>query len=843
MANRTPPPKPLHHTSESARRANQIIRGRTLLMMLLLGVATFLVLFWKLYDLQINQYNELQARAVHQQTREVSVNASRGTIYDKNHNILASSTTAEKVIIDPMRIDQFVQAKQEAQDEAAAKAKEQGKTYVRKLIPDQSYIAKGLARILELDQEKIEEKMSHTSWEYVVLRQKVEKETADEVRRFINGEIDPEGNDVDEDLRVSFTGVYLDPDSKRYYPYNAMAANVLGFVNAENIGGVGLESKYDDELSGDAGMTIFAKDIQGQPLLFQYEQYFDAENGNDLVLTMDINVQIALEKGIESMLSKFDAANGGTGIVMDVNSGAILGMASYPNYDSNQSGVLYEGNEKLKSKLEKQLEEIEKNRDQYEAQDAAKAAARAEAGVEEPEEEVSSYEAAVTKAKTDTLQTQWRNKCVDSTYEPGSTFKPITLAAALEEGVINMNTTFDCSGSVMVKGWDKPFNCSRAAPGHGHQSLKQAVGNSCNPAFIKIGQTLGTSKFYEYLKSFGLMEKTNVDMIGEVQGIFATEKNFNSNIVSLASYAFGQTFNVTPLELIRAQAACVNGGYLYEPYVVEQVLDNDGTVLRQHEAKCIRQVVSEETSAKVRECLEYVVAEGTGKNGQVAGYRIGGKTGTADKTGTKTPSNPKGDIVVSFMCFAPADDPQYIMLITMDTPSRTTGTFPSGGNMVAPTASQIMSEILPVLGVEPDYTADQLAGADAAVPHVVGMDLESARAKLENAGFTFRTVGNGAEVTAQTPEGGAIVPNNASIVLYLGEEKNNDLRAVPNVMGLTAAEANQRLTNAGFIMRVAGTTSTDSGNVKAISQDREEGTELAPGSVVTVRFGDNSVRD
>lgn len=332
-------------------------------------------------------------------------------------------------------------------------------------------------------------------------------------------------------------------------------------------------------------------------------------------------------------------------------------------------------------------------------------------------------------------------------------------------------------------------------------------------------------------------------MIGEAQGIFTDEKSFNSNIVSLSSYAFGQTFNVTPIELIRAQAACVNGGYLYEPYVVEQVLDGEGNILRQHETKCVRQVVSEETSAKVRECLEYVVAEGTGRNGQVMGYRVGGKTGTADKTGTKTASNPKGDIVVSFMCFAPADDPQYIMLITMDTPSRTTGTFPSGGNMVAPTASQIMSEILPVLGVEPDYTADQLAGADAAVPNVVGQELETARARLENAGFTFRTVGNGETVTAQTPEGGAIVPNNASIVLYLGEEKNNDLRAVPNVIGMTAAEANQALTNAGFIMRVTGATSTESGNVKAISQDRGEGTELVPGSVVTVRFGDSSVRD
>ena len=841
MANRIPKTPAMHRKSEAARRANQIIRGRTLLLMLVLGVLTFLVLIWKLYDLQINQHEEMLARAVSQQTREVSITASRGTIYDKNRNILASSTTAETVYVDPLRIDAFVKNQIQAQDEAAAKALEKGQTYTRRPIRDQSYIAQGLARILDMDQESIEKKMENVEAEYVILRKKTEKDMADEVRRFINGEIDPEGNEIPKKEQRSLVGVHLEPDSKRYYPYNAMAANVLGFVNAENKGGVGLESKYEDDLSGAAGMTISAKNNRNQPMLFDYEQYFDAENGSDLMLTLDINVQIALEKGIESMLSKFDAANGGTGIVMDVNSGAIVGMASYPNYDSNQPGVL--NDEKLKAKLERQLEDIEKNRDQYEAQDAAEAAAKAEAGIEDDgEKKVSAYEKAVAKAKDDARQSQWRNKCIDSRYEPGSTFKPITLAAALEEGVINMNTTFECSGSIMVKGWDKPINCSRSS-GHGHQILKEAVGNSCNPAFIRIGQAVGTSKYYEYLKSFGLMEKTGVDMIGEVHGSFAGEKEFNSNLVSLASYSFGQTFTVTPLELIRAQAACINGGYLYQPYIVEQVLDSDGSVLRQHESAPIRQVISEETSAKVRECLEYVVAEGTGRNGQVSGYRIGGKTGTADKTGTRTASNPKGDIVVSFMCFAPADDPQYIMLITMDTPSRTTGTFPSGGQMVAPTASQIMSEILPVLGVEPDYTAAQLAGADVAVPNVVGETLETAKARLENSGFTFRTVGSGTEITAQTPEGGAIVPNNASIVVYLGEEKSDEPRAVPNVIGMTAAEANQALTNAGFIMRVAGATSTGSGNVRAISQDREQGQELPPGTVITVRFGDSSVRD
>ncbi len=808
--------------SDAARRANQVIRGRTLLLMGVLGIVTFSLLFWRLWDLQINRHEEMQDRAVSQQTLKTTVTAARGTIYDKNHNVMAMSATAETVILNPLLLSQFVSSQKTAQEENARRAAEKGRSYTPPRLLDEAYVAQGLSRILDLDQEKIEEKMGHTSWQYVVLRSKLEKDMADEVRRFLNGEIDENGSEVPKEDRRAITGVSLTPDSKRYYPYDTMAANVIGFVNSENNGSVGLEAKYNGDLSGAAGMTVSAKVNRiNQPLPFQYSQYFDAENGKDLLLTLDINVQIALEKGIESMLSKYDAANGGTGIVMDVNSGAILGMASYPNYDSNRGGTLYD--EKLKAKLEKTLLELEEKRTDFASEE--------------------DYDKAVEDTRSNAVKTQWRNKCIDSTYEPGSTFKPITLAAALEEGVIDMSSTFSCNGSVMVQGWDKPFNCSRGAPGHGHQILKEAVGNSCNPAFINIGLKIGTQTYYKYLKSFGLMEKTNVDMIGEVQGIFAKEKEFNSNVVSLASYSFGQTFNVTPLELIRAQAACINGGYLYEPYVVEQVLDKEGNIVEQHESTPIRQVISEETSAKVRECLEYVVASGTGKNGQVAGYRIGGKTGTADKTGTKTASNPKGDIVVSFMCFAPADDPQYIMLLTMDTPSRTTGTFASGGNMVAPTASQIMSEILPDLGISPNYTAEELAGADAAVPYVVGETLESARARLEGAGFSCRTVGSGDTVTDQTPAGGAIVPNNASIVLYLGEEKADGMSTVPGVVGKTASEANTALTNAGLIMRVTGTTSTGSGNVLAITQDQPEGTELAPGSVVTVRFGDSSVRD
>ena len=812
--------------SDAARRANQVIRGRTMLIMLLLGVASFTVLFWKLYDLQINRHDELKAEAVSQQTDSMVISASRGTIYDKNGEIMAISYSTETVLLDPGGVQDFVESQEQKIQDAAEEAAEKGAPYTAPEVLDQAYIARGLSRILDVEEETILEHLENTANRYWEVKKKVDQDVADEVRRFINGEIDDEGNQlttVDEDgntVLIStggrptrLQGISLTPDTKRLYPFGSLAGNVIGFVNANNMGAYGLEASYDDVLSGSTGLTITPTNVNGTPLLFSGgEQMFDAENGSSLVLTLDTNVQYALEKGLESMLDKYDAANGGTGIVMDVNTGGIVAMASYPNYDPGDFSTIY--TEGLQAELDAALAEIQQNRSTYETEEA--------------------YNQALANARATIQFKQWRNKCYQDTYEPGSTFKPITLATALEEGVVNMNTTFTCTGSIHVEGWGKPINCSKRA-GHGTQTLKVATGNSCNPAFVTMGLKIGTEAYYRYLKSFGLMETTGIDLPAEAEGIFANEDSFNSNVVSLAAYSFGQTFNVTPLELIRAQAATINGGYLYTPYLVEQVLDDEGNILSQHETTAVR-VISEETSAKVRECLEWVVSDGGGRNGQVTGYRIGGKTGTADKTGTK-------DVVVSFMCFAPADDPQYIMLLTMDTPSRTTGTAVFGGTMVAPVASQIMSEILPLLGVEPDYTAEELVGADTTVPNVVGQTREAAEDRLADLGFTFRTVGDGDTVTDQTPAGGAIVPGNASIILYLGQEKPDTPCTVPNVVGKSASEANKAITNAGLIMKVTGTTTASSGNVYAITQSLPAGTEVAAGTVVTVQFGDNSVLD
>jgi len=747
--------------SDAARRANQVIRSRTIVMMAVLGIATFVLLFVKLYNLQIVRHESLQEQAVAQQTRSTVVTASRGTIYDRNGNVMAISATAETVFVSPAEIA------------------ESGE--------DTEQIAAGLSQILNVDADTILQKMKKTSSQYEVVKLRADQELSDKVRTFIN----------DNKLK----GIYLSTDSKRYYPYSTLASQVIGFVGTDNTGLYGLEAKYDSVLQGTSGLTVTAKNAAGTDLLYQYEQYYDAKNGDSLVLTLDTNIQYYLEKGIENMVAKFDAANGAAGIVMDVNTGAVLGMASYPTYDLNSPSSIYD------TKLADTLDGLQQGSD--------------------------AYKAALGAAQL----RQWRNKTINDTYEPGSTFKVLTLSTALEEGVVNMNTTFDCTGSIMVPGWSKPFKCSKKT-GHGHETLIQATGNSCNPAFISIGLKTGTQTFYKYLKSFGLMQPTGIDLQGETVGIFADEKSFSSNVVSLASYAFGQTFTITPLQLITAQAACINGGYLHTPYLVDQVLDQDGNIVSQHDSTPVRQVISADTSATVRECLEYVVSTGTGKNGQVAGYRIGGKTGTADKTG-----DPNHNVVVSFMCFAPADDPQVIMLITMDSPSRTTGTYVSGGNMVAPTSSSIMSEILPYLGIEPDYTAEELVGADAMVPDVVGSTLKAAEAKLTESGFSYRTVGSGETVTDQTPVGGAIVPNNAAIILYLGAEKPNTLCTVPKVTGLSASAANQALTNAGLIMKVTGATTSSSGNVYAISQSVQPEAQVEAGTVVTVQLGDSSVLD
>lgn len=744
-----PRPQNQKRRPESARRANRIIQTRTLLLLGVFGVLTFVLLFTQLYRWQITEHDELQSVAVRQQTLRTTVDASRGTIYDRNGTILAMSASAETIFLSPKEIMENEQ--------------------------DQDLIANGLAEILDMDAEDILKMMEKTNSQYEELKKKADDELADKVREFIN----------ENDLK----GIFLRPTSKRSYPKGTLASQVIGFAN-DNGGAMGLEAAYNDELTGENGMVVTARDRDGRSVLYQYDQYFDAENGCDLRTTLDTTIQYYLEKGVQELEARFGTGKGAEGIVMDVNTGAVLAMASLPTYDLNSPGTVY--NDFLTSGM---------------------------------------TEEQVLENMRDLLNKQWRSKAINDTYEPGSTFKTLTLAMALEENVVDLNTGFYCSGSVKIEG--ETINCSKRAPGHGQQNLTQAFANSCNPAFINIGLRIGNDKFYQYMLDFGLTEKTGIDTTGEASGFVNSEIKYST--LALACYAFGQNFNVTPIALLAAQCACVNGGYLYTPYLVEEITDQDGNVVSKHDSTPIRQVVSEETSALVRDIMEYEVTSGTGKNGQVAGYRIGGKTGTADKVG--------GNVIVSFVCFAPVDDPQVMMLLTLDEPNKWTGTYVSGGNMVAPVASSVMGEILPYLGIEPSYTAEELVGADKTVPNVVGLSKDAAAERLSANGFSFRTVGSGDTVTDQTPAGGAIVPNSAEIILYLGAEKSTDKCIVPNVVGDSAATANQKIVNAGLIMGVSGATNASSSTVRAISQSIAAGTEVEAGTVVRVQFSDSSVRD
>lgn len=742
--------------NENVRRANRIIQTRSFVLMILMGVVMFVLLFFRLFDLQITRHEELQGKAVNQQTRRTVVTANRGTIYDAGGNILAISSSAETIILSPLEIDNAVNDT----EDPVSWTKES--------------LAAGLAEILGKDASAIRKRMDNVKSQYEVIQLRADEDTAAKVRSY-----------VDEN---KIAGVHLVADTKRYYPYGSLAAQVIGFVGDENTGLYGLEAYYEKELEGQSGLVISSKDQAENDMLYTYEQYFAAKNGSDLTLTLDTTIQYYLEKGIESMVDKFSAANGASGIVMDAKTGGVLAMASYPNYDLND--FLTVSDQTLQERIEREESTV-----------------------------------------ADMQLLQWRNKALNDTYEPGSTFKILTLSAALEEGVVDKTTTVNCGGSVNISGYT--IHCSNKN-GHGLQTLVQSVGNSCNPAFINYGLRIGSEKFYEYMRSFGLMNTTGIDLGGEAVGVFAADSSFTQ--LDLACYAFGQNFTVTPLALIAAQAACVNGGYLHTPYLVERITDSDGNVTYRHDDTPVRQVISEQTSATVRECLEYVVASGTGKNGQVAGYRIGGKTGTADKGQT-------GDVVVSFLCFAPADDPQVIMLITMDTPSRATGTYVSGGNMVAPTASTVMAEILPYLGVEPSYSAEELLGMDTTVPNVIGMSVEEAKAKLKDRALSYKIVGDGETITDQTPAGGAIIPGKSSVILYVGEEKSTDKCVVPHLIGKTPSEANTTATAAGLLIRFSGTTGSESSSVRVLSQSIDEGTEVEAGTVITVQLGDTSVTD
>ena len=778
------------HNQQPDRRANRTILGRTLFLMVIFGVVAFIPLFATLYDLQITRHDELEAKALDQQTSDVEVSASRGTIYDRNGQALAMSGTVYNVQFSPREV---LSVQEDYAEKVAAAQEGKGKMPATP-EPTNELIASGLAQILGLEKEDILKRLEKTWSMYEIIKSRIEPEEEAQVRQFI----------VDNGLQGC---IYLPPTTKRYYPGSSLAAQVIGWVNwkNDNKGAYGMEAVYESELAGEAGRVVTAKNGIGTEMLYRYEDYYDATDGNNLNLTIDSTIQYYCERVLAEGIEKFEVQDGGFAIAMDPKTGAILAWANSPTYDLNDPWAITD------PVLQEYLETVQND--------------------------PAAGEDAYQKALGQLQNQQWRNKAINDTYEPGSTFKSVVLAAALEEGVVTESDHFHCSGSVQVA--DNTIRCSKRE-GHGDQTLAQAVANSCNPAFIAIGNRLGADRFYDYLEDFGFLEKTGIDMQGEMDtsSLIWSREFFTGPYgeSSLATASFGQRFNVTPIQMITAAAAVVNGGHLMKPYVVQSVTDQEGNTLSYTEPTEVRQVVSEETSERCRTILEGVVDGGTGKNARVAGYRIGGKTGSSE-------TSEEDHTIVSFLGFAPADDPQVVILLAYDNPKPTGpnsnytsgGWYISGGIMAASMAGELLGDILDYLGVEKSYTAE----ADTLVPSVTGLSLADATSRLKSKNLSLRTVGDGDTVTAQIPASGASIPGGSQVVLYMGSEAPKEQVEVPDLSGKTLEAAQQAMNSVGLYLKATGAAEYSASTIVS-SQSEAPGAMVDPGTVVEVHFTDNA---
>ena len=786
---------------KSDQRANRYLLRRSIALLVLFGVLLFIPLVKQLWMLQITENDYWQQRAANIQTRDVSVSASRGTIYDAQGNTLAMSATVYNLILSPADVVNFTRTYAESDKKLQNDEGEPDEGKIQAAVSDiRETIVDGLTDLLGLDEEKLRARLEKTNSMYETLVYNMEDSEAEPVREFISE------NDLDGIL-------YLTPTSKRYYSYSTIGSHLLGFLaetessGGEKVGIQGLERVYNDELSGLAGRVVTAKTGYGFQMLSGYESYQDAEDGYDLTLTADVSIQSMAEQLLQEGIEAYDVKNGGFIIAMNPNTGAIYAMASSPDYDPNRASSIVD---------EDLLAAVESIKEKY--------------GSDSDE-----YSAAVKSARDE----QWRNKALSDTYEPGSTFKALVVAMALEEGVVSMNDTFFCGGATTIGG--HTIHCHKRA-GHGSQTLTEALENSCNCALMEIGQRIGAETFWSYLEDYGLFEKTGIDLSSEGTSVFWDEDYFTSanGLSSLAVASFGQTFKVTPIQMITAFASVINGGHLLTPYLVESVSDNDGNTLYYHETEEVRQVLSESTSESLREMLESVVANGTGGNAYMAGYRIGGKTGTSEKRDELD----NDDVIVSFMGFAPADNPQVLVLVALDSPTRSrpgsnyteSGTYISGGNMAAPIAGQLIANILDNMGVEKQYTAEELSGTDTVVPSLVGYDQATAEKELARLGFSCRVVGSGSAVTGQIPSGGLSIPGGSTVVIYLGEEAPTELVEIPDLTGMSAAKVKETLEKLNLFLRATGVSSGYNSSVTAASQSLAPGTQAAPGTVVEVQF-------
>ena len=735
------------------------------------------LLIANLFRIQILDGEKYQTMAITQQLREIEIDPHRGSIYDTNMKMLAQSATVWNVIFEPANL-----SKNEETAWKQIRMLSRGEN-LKQLKPEEISTSgpndESLAEILGVEPELIEEKAQRKNSYYEVLKKRVDRQTYERVVKFI------QDNDV--------SSISLVETTKRYYPYNNLASSLLGFVNDMNQGAYGLESFYNSVLSGTSGRLVAARNGLSGDMPFEYQKLYEGTDGNSLVLTIDATIQQFLEKHLEIAVVEHDVQKWVTGIVMDVNTGEILAMSSKPDFNPNQPMIVED------PKAQERL-----------------------AGLDEED-----YAAQMQVEQ----QTMWRNKCISDPYEPGSVFKLVTAAASLDTGAATVHSPYTCPGYQIVAG--NRIRCWKHI-GHGNITFVEAIQRSCNPSFMQMGQALGTANFSKYFDSFGLTEVTGIDLPGEASGIYHPEEKMG--IAELSSSAFGQTFKVTPIQMITAASATINGGHLVQPYVVKQIVDSDKNIVESYEPKVKRQVVSYETSEIMQEMGEVVVAtdEGSGRNARIEGYRIGGKTGTGEKLDNFVDGEQVVEYVFSFFAYLPADEPQYAILITLDEP--VVGDAQSS-TVAVPIVGALLEDIIPYLGIEPSYseTDEEEGDGTVVVPDLIDEKPHEAQIYLRQKGLNTEIIGEGATVIKQIPENPPRLPKGGTVILYTDDTVANSMTKVPNVIGKTAQEANQMIINAGLNIKIEGQDLEGSKTI-VVAQDPPGDNSAEIGSVVTVHF-------
>jgi len=741
------------------------MRKRSVVLLFVFFVLLFLIVC-RLFYWQIIKGTQMKELAERQQTNQTAIIARRGTIYDRNQNILAESATVNTVVCNPQQIEK------DCKDEEGN---------VRK--SDLRLIASTLAEILSLDEDDVYDKITREN-KFQYIKKRISIEEADAIKKL-------KDSSVDKETAKLFSGVYFEEDSKRYYQYN-LASHIIGFTGYDNDGMQGIEMTYNEYLTGRAGAVLSARNAGGTTAEMQYEVDFDAQKGDDIVLTIDGNIQAILEKYLEQACIENELKEGCCGIVMNPKTGEILAMATKPDFDLNDPTALLQY-EKFAIGMDEVIE-LTRSENDSERNDAV----------------------AQIRNK------MWRNKAISDTYEPGSTFKILTAAMALEEGVADLNSQFYCSGSKQVA--DRTIKCHKHA-GHGAEDFAHGVINSCNVVFMDLGLRIGSEKFQEYFKAFGLTQRTGIELIGESGSVYYKNRMSETDI---ATSSFGQGFSITPIQLITAISAVVNGGNVMKPQIVKEIR-NSGGVVKTFYPEVVNKVISEQTSATMRNILEQVVSDpnGTGKNAYIKGYRIGGKTGTSEKGR----NNDKR--IASFVGFAPADDPQIICLVMLDEP-QTANKY--GGTIAAPLVGAIMEETLEYLGIERQYTEEEAQSISISVPDVREQAVASAKQMIANKKLNIKVVGNGDTVLDQLPLPGVNVSENSTVIVYTQERDENKKVAVPDLTGLTPEQAKKRLSDLGLNFEVGGAGLAASKGAYAFRQSIPAGTMVEPATVVSVEF-------